>query len=177
MLSTVKPTPSPTATRLSPRLDWELNVAWRALEMVEKARGEGRSGEGVLKDHDTPGRPPGHNAEFARISPDLKNFLLDGSSSLTPYEATLLGLGLGISGTLRIEGSEKRLPYHRGDRVTFQVPGESHERSGIVTQGGILSVNGNDDYQWFTKSMDKVTNITVIAEAHNDGKLEQLYGN
>ncbi len=158
------------------RLDWELNVAWRAVEMVEKASGWGRSGEGVLKDRDTPGRPPGHNTDFARISPDLKNFLAKGTSSLTPYEATRLGFGLGVGGTQRVEDAERRLPYQRGDRVTFEVPGEAGKRSGIVTQGGILSTNKSGDYQWFTESMDKVKNVKVVASAQNDGRLEQVYG-
>jgi hypothetical protein len=163
----------------------ELAAPWRAVEMVQ--------GGGALKERPTPGRGVGSpDASFNKafrdsVSPDLKNFIRLGKSSLTPYEATRLAQGLGWGGQLHLEPPETASPYGRGDRLNLLIthPDGTKERTrGIMTtNGGILAVDRGGDYRAFYREYDNGTNgrakvrvLRVLARALDDGRLQQWVG-
>ena len=162
----------------------ELSVVWRTVEMLE--RHEGRAdGVGMLKERPVPGWGTAQSPVNARFrdepAPQLKDFLDFGKSSLTPYEATQLGMGLGFGGTWHIETSEKARPYQRGDRVSFELTGADGKTSpgcGIAVQGGILTTRGgnNDFTLLYPEALRGLKNIKVLSGALNDGKLERSGG-
>lgn len=187
--NTTAPVARTEATRAPPsRIDWELSAMWRAIQMVESDTSS-RHGTGLLKEDAVPGWGSNQAAVNTRfreeISPDLKNFIELGKSSMTPYEATRLAFGLGFGGTNHVEPSEKPKGYMRGDRVELSVTrnGTVRTTKGIVVPGGILAVDSNRKYRFYaleydngTQGRDKVVINKLLAGALNDGKLEATYG-
>jgi hypothetical protein len=108
----------------------ELAVAWRAVEAVEGAQ----DAFPVLLERDPGSHLPPLSPAVAALLPDFKNFVSLGNSSLTPYEARELVLGLGAEG----EGSWTSAHLRSGDRVAVEV-------SGTPTHGIILEAGDGDD--------------------------------
>ncbi len=148
----------------------ELAVVWKAVRMVEAGQ--------LLNERSSRERPK-VNPQFVKLAGDFKNFLQYGQSSLTPYEANMLMVGLYHPGFQR-QATSLNAPFTSGDRVqvTFSINGQHTQTHGIVADGGksVLTVQGDDILSlpikdWFRHgSLDGPVSVTKLSPAFIDAR-------
>lgn len=110
----------------------ELWVAWRCVELVEGMRNRGEDPCGRLCIGPSALAVPSPLPAFAQYANDLANFVTFGRSSLTPYEARTLSLGIGYRPATR----RSTTGLSAGDRVSFSATGV-----GLYAQGRAIMVD------------------------------------
>lgn len=151
------PMRSPTLTSI--RKEFELSVAWRVVEMVERAQsrhGALAAQSGLLSD------------ELKPLLVDLSQFLQHGTSSLTGYEARKIAQGLGFA----IRPDVHTAKIHAGDRVEFSFAkdGKSEFGRGLMLDESTILVS--EEGRFFLRSFNEpaCTLTRLISPALQDGR-------
>jgi hypothetical protein len=156
-----------------------LDVVFKSVALQEKLGRDGSLNDGPTQVNEDGHEGPPHSEEFARLSPNLKNFIALGEDALTHHEAQTLGLGLGVIA----EPGESGATFRSGDRVVIEIPNgagvvttraivmSAFENTGKADSLELLAVDPRSDkrpYTMFTDSQVKVTRL--VAGAFVDGR-------
>lgn len=157
----------PLEVRQPVRDGHELDVVWRSVRIVE----------GQVAGRNPPWDALVNNPHFkGGLANDLRNFVSFGKSSLTPYEARLVGNGLGyrdVGGHTYGNTPVTKNGYTRGDRVEITLPDEHGQPS--VHRGIIADIDHSGELRVLSATadgfrLDRTPDAKIITPALNDGR-------